>query len=86
VSGAENCAALSTIRPSGSGLTRAAATTLEARSRHAGASHAFDAEGTTGLSVRFDVIKLFDAKDEIRDGAPQYGPRRGFFGGASWAF
>jgi outer membrane receptor protein involved in Fe transport len=37
------------------------------------------------LSVRFDVINLFDSIYEIRDGpgigvfAPQYGPRRGFY-------
>jgi outer membrane receptor protein involved in Fe transport len=59
---------------------------------NAGVSHAFDAEGIEGLTVRFDVINVFDTKYEIRDGtgvgvgAPQYGPRRGFFGGATWAF
>lgn len=40
-----------------------------------------------GLEVRFDVVNLADKKYEIRDGAgigvgaPQYGPRRGFFVG-----
>ncbi len=43
------------------------------------------------LTVRFDVINLFDEKYEIRDGtgigvgAPQFGPRRGFFVGLSQA-
>jgi len=42
-----------------------------------------------GLELRFDVINVADHKYEIRDGsgigvgAPQYGPRRGFFVGIS---
>ncbi len=42
-----------------------------------------------GVQVRFDVINIGDHKYEIRDGsgvgvgAPQYGPRRGFFVGLS---
>ena len=57
-----------------------------------GASHAFDAQGIPGLSVRLDVINAFDQKYQIRNGtgvgvgAPQYGPRRGFFVGASQTF
>lgn len=41
------------------------------------------------LTVRFDVVNLFDTVYEIRDGsgigvfAPQFGPRRGFFVGLS---
>ncbi|MDR3486928.1 MAG: TonB-dependent receptor [Bradyrhizobium sp.] len=41
------------------------------------------------MTVRFDVVNLFDTVYEIRDGtgigvfAPQYGPRRGFFLGLS---
>jgi len=41
------------------------------------------------MTVRFDVVNLFDTIYEIRDGtgigvfAPQYGPRRGFFLGFS---
>ena len=41
------------------------------------------------LTVRFDVVNLFDEVYEIRSGsgigvfAPQYGPRRGFFAGLS---
>ncbi len=44
------------------------------------------------LDLRFDVINLLDHVYEIRDGtgvgvgAPQYGPRRGFFVGVSKAF
>ena len=57
-----------------------------------GASHAFDGEGISGLSVRLDVINAFDQKYQIRNGtgvgvgAPQYGPRRGYFVGVSQAF
>jgi outer membrane receptor for ferrienterochelin and colicins len=57
-----------------------------------GASHDFDRQGIRGLTVRVDVINLFDEKYEIRDGtgigvgAPQYGPRLGVFGGASYSF
>ena len=42
-----------------------------------------------GVEVRFDVINIGDKKYEIRDGtgvgvgAPEYGPRRGFFVGIS---
>lgn len=42
-----------------------------------------------GIEIRFDVINLGDKKYEIRDGtgvgvgAPEYGPRRGFFVGIS---
>ncbi len=41
------------------------------------------------LTVRFDVVNIFDTIYEIRDGsgigvfAPQYGPRRGYFIGVS---
>ncbi|MDE1146745.1 MAG: TonB-dependent receptor [Azospirillaceae bacterium] len=44
------------------------------------------------MDVRFDVINLFDEKYEIRDGtgvgvgAPQYGPRRGFYFGLTKNF
>ena len=43
------------------------------------------------MTVRFDVVNLFDSIYEIRSGsgigvfAPQYGPRRGFFLGISQA-
>ena len=57
-----------------------------------GASHAFDQDGLKGLSVRFDVINAFDQIYQIRNGtgvgvgASQYGPRRGFFLGATQTF
>jgi TonB-dependent receptor-like protein len=44
------------------------------------------------VQFRFDVTNLFDQSYELRDGtgigvfAPQFGPRRGFFGGISWMF
>lgn len=50
------------------------------------ASHAF---AGPGIEVRLDIINLFDRSYIIRDGsgigvgAPQYGPRRGFFIGIS---
>ncbi len=56
-----------------------------------GVSHEFDLGTLKSLTVRADVINLFDEKYEIRDGsgigvgAPQFGPRRGFFVGISKA-
>jgi outer membrane receptor for ferrienterochelin and colicins len=57
-----------------------------------GVSHAFDLPATGPLTARFDIINVADKIYEIRSGtgvgvfAPQYGPRRGFFGGLSWKF
>jgi outer membrane receptor for ferrienterochelin and colicins len=57
-----------------------------------GLSHAFELPATGPLTVRFDVINVTDKIYQIRSGtgigvfAPQYGPRRGFFGGLSWKF
>jgi outer membrane receptor protein involved in Fe transport len=54
-----------------------------------GASYAFHFTGSGALTLRFDVINLFDKEYEIRDGtgvgvgAPQFGPRRGLFAGVS---
>ncbi len=54
-----------------------------------GVSHEFAGPGYKPLTVRFDVVNVFDNVYEIRDGsgigvfAPQYGPRRGFFAGIS---
>ncbi len=54
-----------------------------------GASHDFSVGDMQGFSLRFDVVNLFDEKYEIRNGtgvgvgAPQWGPRRGFFAGLS---
>jgi outer membrane receptor for ferrienterochelin and colicins len=57
-----------------------------------GVSHAFDIDASGPLTVRMDVINLFDKVYEIRSGsgigvfAPQYGPRRGLFFGLSKKF
>jgi outer membrane receptor for ferrienterochelin and colicins len=54
-----------------------------------GVSHLFDIPGAGTLTARFDIINLFDKVYQIRNGtgvgvgAPQYGPRRGFFVGLS---
>src|SRR6202166_5106397 len=54
-----------------------------------GVSHVFTIPGAGTLSARFDVINIFDKEYEIRNGtgvgvgAPQFGPRRGFFFGLS---
>ncbi|HUB85628.1 MAG TPA: TonB-dependent receptor, partial [Rhizomicrobium sp.] len=54
-----------------------------------GISHDFDLGSLGDVSLRGDVINLFDKKYEIRDGsgvgvgAPQWGARRGFFFGIS---
>ncbi|THD58347.1 TonB-dependent receptor, partial [Phenylobacterium sp.] len=55
------------------------------------AAHAFEMAGGP-LTIRADIINLFDKEYEIRDGtgigvgAPQFGPRRGFFAGITKAF
>jgi outer membrane receptor for ferrienterochelin and colicins len=57
-----------------------------------GVSHAFNLSGSGSLTARFDIINVADKVYEIRSGtgigvfAPQYGPRRGFFGGLAWQF
>jgi outer membrane receptor for ferrienterochelin and colicins len=59
-----------------------------------GLTHAFhlDVPGSGPLTARFDVVNLFDKVYEIRSGsgigvfAPQFGARRGFFGGLSKDF
>ena len=54
-----------------------------------GASHDFAMPDGKPLTVRFDVVNLFDTIYQIRSGtgigvfAPQYGPRRGYFVGVS---
>lgn len=56
---------------------------------NAGASHVFHLAGAGTLTARFDIINAFDREYQIRNGtgvgvgAPQYGPRRGFFVGLS---
>jgi outer membrane receptor for ferrienterochelin and colicins len=57
-----------------------------------GLSHAFEIPGSGPLTARFDIINVADKIYQIRSGsgvgvfAPQFGPRRGFFGGLSWKF
>ena len=57
-----------------------------------GVAHLFHIAGFTDMTVRFDVVNLFDEAYEIRDGtgvgvgAPQWGSRRGFYGGVTLAF
>ncbi|HVJ51741.1 MAG TPA: TonB-dependent receptor [Aliidongia sp.] len=57
-----------------------------------GVSQKFEAPGAGAMEVRFDIINLFDEQYEIRDGtgvgvgAPQFGPRRGFFAGVTKYF
>jgi hypothetical protein len=57
-----------------------------------GLSHEFLLPATGPLTLRFDVINAADKIYQIRSGtgvgvfAPQYGPRRGFFGGLAWRF
>jgi outer membrane receptor protein involved in Fe transport len=52
-------------------------------------THVFDLGDAGTLTTRFDVVNLFDKIYEIRNGtgvgvgAPQFGPRRGFFFGVS---
>jgi outer membrane receptor for ferrienterochelin and colicin len=59
---------------------------------NAGLDYALTTSRTGKLSARFDIVNVFDLVYELRDGdgigvfAPQYLPRRGFFGGVSWEF
>jgi len=56
---------------------------------NAGIAHEFAQPDGKPVTVRFDVVNLFDTIYQIRSGtgigvfAPQYGPRRGFFVGIS---
>jgi outer membrane receptor protein involved in Fe transport len=56
------------------------------------ASRTFESPLTGKIEARLAVINLFDRVFELRDGtgigvgAPQYGPRRGFFGGLTKSF
>jgi outer membrane receptor protein involved in Fe transport len=57
-----------------------------------GISHDFSKQGLKGFTTRVDVINVLDKQYEIRNGtgigvgAPQFGPRRGYFVGLSQAF
>jgi outer membrane receptor protein involved in Fe transport len=54
-----------------------------------GVSHVFQIPGAGTLTARFDIVNIADKEYEIRNGtgvgvgAPQFGPRRGFFFGLS---
>ena len=54
-----------------------------------GASHVFEFDRGGSLTLRFDIINALDKTYQIRNGtgvgvgAPQYGPRRGFFFGVA---
>jgi TonB dependent receptor len=58
-----------------------------------GFTHLFHLSAKYGsVKFRFDVTNIFDQSYQLRNGtgigvfAPQFGPRRGFFGGMSWVF
>ena len=57
-----------------------------------GIGQTLDLPGAGEVKLRFDVVNLLDKEYEIRDGtgvgvgAPQFGARRGFFGGVTKAF
>ncbi|MBV9273789.1 MAG: TonB-dependent receptor [Verrucomicrobia bacterium] len=57
-----------------------------------GISHTFKLPEYGRIQVRFDITNIFNNAYELRTGsgigvfAPQFGPRRGFFGGVSWLF
>jgi outer membrane receptor protein involved in Fe transport len=57
-----------------------------------GLSHDFAVPGAGAVTARFDVVNVGDKVYQIRSGngigvfAPQYGQRRGFFGGLAWKF
>jgi outer membrane receptor protein involved in Fe transport len=57
-----------------------------------GVSRDFHIGGGGPLTARFDVINVADKVYAIRNGtgigvfAPQFGPRRGVFGGLAWQF
>ncbi len=58
-----------------------------------GIEQRFDGPGVLkGLALRFDIVNVGDKSYQIRDGsgvgvgAPQYGPRRAFFGGITKRF
>ena len=79
----------------GSGLRDGFANTQELPSYatfNTGIEHEFKIPGFGVFKARFDIVNLFDKVYEIRDGsgigvfAPQYGQRRGFYGGISYAF
>ena len=57
-----------------------------------GLEHTFKINNKNDIKVRFDVVNVFDEVYVLRSGsgvgvfAPQYGPRRGFYGGVTYDF
>ena len=57
-----------------------------------GIEHTFKINDKNDIKVRFDVVNVFDEIYELRSGsgvgvgAPQFGPRRGFYGGVTYDF
>ena len=57
-----------------------------------GLKHQFHLPKYGQIQLRFDVTNVFDQSYQLRNGtgigvfAPQFGPRRGIFGGISWIF
>jgi len=57
-----------------------------------GVEYTVKISGKNSLKARFDIVNALDLVYEIRDGdgigvfAPQYLPRRGFYGGLTWEF
>jgi outer membrane receptor protein involved in Fe transport len=79
----------------GSGLRRGFANTEHLPAYHPfnlGVEHTFKLAGTRELHLRLDVVNVFDEIYELRDGsgigvgAPQFGQRRGLYGGLTLAF
>jgi outer membrane cobalamin receptor len=79
----------------GSGLRRGFANTEHLPAYHPlnlGAQHTFKLGGRRVLIARLDVVNVFDEIYELRDGsgigvgAPQFGQRRGCYGGLTLAF
>ena len=79
----------------GNGLRSGFANTDEVPSYYTfnlGLTHMINLPQLGKLQLRFDVVNLFDKGYQIRTGsgigvfAPQFGARRGFFGGVSWFF
>jgi hypothetical protein len=79
----------------GSGLRRGFANTQHLPAYdpvNLGAQHTFKLGGRRELIARLDVVNVFDEIYELRDGsgigvgAPQFGQRRGLYGGLTLAF
>jgi outer membrane receptor for Fe3+-dicitrate len=79
----------------GSGLRRGFANTGHLPAYHPlnlGVQHTIKLAGSRELHLRLDVVNVFDEVYELRDGsgigvgAPQFGQRRGLYGGCILAF